>query len=195
MIKGKELQPIVARIFGDVKGYLETEQIQVNCPICQEREGLSEPDGRFNLEINTALRVFRCWKCDNPKFSGGLKRLVRRYGTNVDLQMYVDYAGDEYYYDPDKSDEPTYVELPEEFISFKKMNEFDVLHMEAYRYMIIERQISKETLFKYNIGFCVEGKYEGRIVIPSYNANGELNYFITRAFRRGLKPPYLNPPQ
>jgi hypothetical protein len=194
MIKGKELHPIIARIFGDVRGYLEVEQIQVNCPVCQQRDGLNEPDGRYNLEINTAKKMFRCWKCDNPKFSGSLKRLVRRYGTNVDLQLYTDYAGDEYYYD-DGSDkeEPIYVELPEEYISFKNMNEFDMLHTEAYRYMIIERQISKETLFKYNVGFCLEGKYTGRIVIPSYDATGELNYFVTRAFRRGMKPPYLNP--
>jgi DNA primase len=59
--------------------------------------------------------------------------------------------------------------------------------------MIVERKINREILFKYNVGFCIEGKYGGRIVIPSYTSNGELNYFLTRAFRRGMKPPYLNP--
>ena len=194
MVRGKEFHPIIHRIFNDVKGYLETEQIQVNCPRCQEREGLSHPDDRYNLEINTAKKVFRCWKCDTPKFSGSLKRLIKLYGTSIDLQMYKEYGGDDYFsYEKNDDDEIGFVELPKEFISFKNMNEFDILHTEAYKYMLLERQISKEIMYKYNLGFCVEGKYEGRIIVPSYDSVGNLNYFLGRAFRKGMKPPYLNP--
>lgn len=194
MIRGKEFHPIIERIFKDVKGYLESEQIQVNCPKCQEREGLSEPDGKYNLEINTAKKVFRCWKCDFPKFSGSLKRLIKLYGTNVDLQLYEDYGGNDYFsYEVDNSQENEFVTLPKEFISFKNMNEYDSLHVEPYKYMVINRQINKEILYKYNVGFCVEGHYEGRIIIPSYNVNGQINYFVARSYRTGLKPPYLNP--
>ena len=63
MIKGQEFHAIIQNIFGDVHGYMQTEQLQVNCPRCQEREGLSYPDGKYNLEINTGKRMFRCWKC------------------------------------------------------------------------------------------------------------------------------------
>jgi len=193
MIQGKELHPIIERVFGDVRGYLEVEQIQVNCPRCQQRDGLSSPDGKFNLEINTAMKVFRCWKCDQPKFSGGLGRLIRMYGTHVDYELYKDYAGEFFVYNAEESDEVGFVELPEEFISFKNFNEYDVLHMEAYKYLTLERKINREIINKYNLGFCVEGKYEGRIIIPSYTETGEVNYFVSRAFRRGMKPPYLNP--
>ena len=193
MIRGKEFHPIIERMFGDVRGYLETEQIQVNCPKCQQREGLSIPDGRFNLEINTAKRLFRCWKCDVPKFSGGLKRLIRTYGTKFDYDLYVDYAGDFFYYGSDENIEDIgFLEMPKEFISFKDMTS-DLLHTEPYQYMVLDRKIKKDLLFKYNIGFCLEGKYKNRILIPSYNINGELNYFITRAYKKWMKPPYLNP--
>jgi hypothetical protein len=193
MVRGREFHPIIERIFGDVNGYLESEQIQVNCPKCQQREGLSKPDDRFNLEINTAKRIFRCWKCDFPKFSGSLGKLIRMYGTHVDYELYKDYAGDFIIYDDEKNEEIAFVELPKEFISFKNMNEFDILHTEAYKYMLLERKISKEILYRYNVGFAVDGRYEGRIIIPSYNEGGDLNYFLARAFRRGMKPPYLNP--
>jgi hypothetical protein len=195
MVRGKEFHPIIERIFGDVRGYLEVEQIQVNCPRCQEREGLSTPDGRYNLEINTAKRIFRCWKCDSPRFSGSLKRLIRLYGTKFDLEMYEDYGGDEFYSyrDSEADEEIGYVDLPKEYISFKNMNEFDILHTEAYKYMLLERQISKEIMYKYNLGFCVDGRYDGRIIVPSYDDEGRLNYFLARAFRKGMKPPYLNP--
>ena len=194
MVQGKEFHGIIERVFGDVRGYLESEQIQVNCPRCQEREGLASPDDRYNLEISTSKRIFRCWKCDQPKFSGSLGRLIRMYGTYVDYELYKDYAGDFFVYNPDgDDDEIGFVELPEEFISFKKLNEYDSEHMEAYNYLVLERKISREIINKYNLGFCIEGKYAGRIVIPSYTKNGDINYFVSRAFRRGMKPPYLNP--
>ena len=60
MIRGQEFHSIIENVFGDVQGLMQSEQIQVNCPQCQEREGLSEPDGKFNLEINTGKRMFRC---------------------------------------------------------------------------------------------------------------------------------------
>jgi DNA primase len=39
----------------------------------------------------------------------------------------------------------------------------------------------------YNIGFCYTGHYEHRIIIPSYDSENRLNYFIARSFE---KEPY-----
>jgi hypothetical protein len=197
MIRGREFHSIVNSVFdGDVKGLSESEQIQVNCPRCQQREGLNHPDGRYNLEINTAKRIFRCWKCDEPKFSGSLGKLVRLYGSRVDYDLYKSYAGSISSFelgDIEFEEEEIFVELPEEFIPFSEMNSNDPIHMEAYKYMVLDRKVSYETLNKYRIGFCTRGKYANRIIIPSYNQDGDLTYFVGRAFRKGMKPPYLNP--
>ena len=92
MVKGQEFHAIIQNIFEDVNGYLQSEQVQVNCPRCQEREGLPYPDGKFNLEINTGKRKFHCWKCDEPKFSGSLKRLIYLYGSKSDYDLFKSYA-------------------------------------------------------------------------------------------------------
>ena len=34
----------------------------------------------------------------------------------------------------------------------------------------------------YNIGYAESGEYSGMIIIPSYNEDGILNYFVSRAF-------------
>ena len=122
MIRGQEFHNIIQNIFGDVQGYLQSEQLQVNCPRCQEREGLSHPDGKFNLEINTAKRMFRCWKCDEPRFSGSLGRLVKMFGSHIDYDVYKSYAGIFHDYDLNE-DEKVYapVKLPEEMIPFSQM--------------------------------------------------------------------------
>ena len=44
-----------------------------------------------------------------------------------------------------------------------------------------KRGITKSDILKYNIGYCEEGRYNSRIIIPSYDANGDLNYFIARS--------------
>jgi hypothetical protein len=145
---------------------------------------LSEPDGKFNLEINTAKRMFRCWKCDEPKFSGSLKRLIRMYGTYADVEMYKSYAGafDDYDYEIDEEREYAPVMLPEEMILFSQMDVTNPEHFEAYNYLVNERKISREIILRFRLGFCTTGKYAKRIIIPSYDANGEVNYFVGRTY-------------
>jgi hypothetical protein len=196
MVRGQEFHAIVQNVFGDVKGLYVSEQVQVNCPHCQEREGLAYPDDKFNLEINTAKRVFRCWKCEEPRFSGSLGRLIRTFGTSIDYDLYKSYAGiyDEYSY---KDDEKEYapVKLPEEMILFSQMDATNTEHFEAYNYLINERKITRDIILKYRLGFCTTGKYEKRIIIPSYDKYGEINYFVGRNYDTAnkKKKPYDNP--
>lgn len=196
MIKGQEFHTIIQNIFNDVNGYLQSSQLQVNCPLCQEKEGLSFPDGKFNLEINTAKRVFRCWKCDEPKFSGSLGRLIRTFGSRADYEVYKSYAGSfTYDYNSDDDDEQTFVDLPSEMILFSDMNISDSEHIEAYNYMLLDRKINRDLLIKYRVGFCLTGKYARRIIIPSYDEFGMVNYFVARKYDdyNKKKPSYDNP--
>lgn len=196
MVKGQEFHTIIQNIFNDVNGYLQSSQLQVNCPLCQEKEGLSFPDGKFNLEINTAKRVFRCWKCDEPKFSGSLGKLIRIFGSRPDYEVYKSYADSlTYEYDSDEDDDQTFVELPSEMILFSDMDISNLEHIEAYNYMLLDRKISRDLLIKYRVGFCLMGKYSKRIIIPSYDDFGLVNYFVARKYDlyNKKKPPYDNP--
>jgi hypothetical protein len=197
MIRGQEFHSIVQNVFSDVNGYLQSEQLQVNCPRCQEREGLSHPDGKFNLEINTAKRMFRCWKCDEPKFSGSLGRLIRLFGSHVDYEMYKSYAGiyHEYVSDEEQEEEYVQIKLPEEMIPFSQIESGNLDHFEAYNYIVNERKITRDILLKYRLGFCSTGKYAKRIIIPSFDKKGEINYFVGRSYDpKEKKRKYLNPP-
>ena len=198
MIRGQEFHAIIQNVFGDVNGYLQSEQVQVNCPHCQERDGLSYPDGKFNLEINTGKRMFRCWKCDEPRFSGSLGRLIKIFGNGVDYEMYKSYAGifQDYVFDEDEK-EYIQVKLPEEMILFSQMESGNPEHFEAYNYLVNERKLSRDIILNYRLGFCTTGKYASRIIIPSYDKNGEVNYFVSRYYGNDQKirkkMPYLNP--
>jgi len=150
MIRGQEFHSIVDNIFEDVKGVDVSEQLQINCPKCQERDGSSQPDGKYNLEVNTAKRVFRCWKCDEPKFSGSLGKLVYLYGSNIDKELYKAYSQsyfNEYYQNDDEVIEIE-IKLPDEMILFSNININNSDHFEAYNYMVVDRKLDKEVLIK-----------------------------------------------
>lgn len=196
MFTGQEFHSIIENIFGTTKGYLQSSQIQVNCPLCQERDGLSHPDGKFNLEINTAKGIFRCWKCDQPKFSGSLGKLIRIFGSKVDYELYKSYGGRSYHYNGDlDQNELIPIKLPDEMILFSQAELTNPEHFEAYSYMVVNRKINRELLLKYRIGFCLTGKYNKRIIIPSYDEYGEVNYFVARNYDLNNKKkwPYDNP--
>ena len=55
------------------------------------------------------------------------------------------------------------------------------------------RGITKGDILRYGIGYCDGGLYSNRVIIPSYNSDGELNYFVGRnIYNGGMK--YKNPP-
>mgnify|MGYP003345320596 CR=1 FL=1 len=91
------------------------------------------------------------------------------------------------------------LELPKEFISFDNHGKFitdRVAQIESKHALkfLKSRGITVEDIIKYNIGFCKEGKYEFRVIIPSYDENSKLNYFIARDYKEPSLQKYKNPP-
>ena len=82
------------------------------------------------------------------------------------------------------------IELPKEFKSI--INNNDIIAKKAYKYLK-ERNVTNEDIIKYNIGYCAFGKYKNMVIIPSYDENGELNYFISRSFEKDAFIKYRNP--
>ena len=86
-------------------------------------------------------------------------------------------------------DSPRYVKNDKRDIRVKLPDEFKPLwnggdsivkrHALSYLY---RRGINDDDILKYNIGYCDEGLYSNRIIIPSYDSNGQLNFFVGRDF-------------
>lgn len=82
--------------------------------------------------------------------------------------------------------------LPKGFISFEEGNPKSILYKQAWNYLTKERKLSPETILKFKMGYVSGGFYDSRVVIPSYDVEGELNYWVTRTYVNA-KPKYLNP--
>ena len=84
------------------------------------------------------------------------------------------------------------LELPKEYKKFEDINPLHIPRKEAFNYLK-KRGISQEIIDKYQIGLCVEGEYSGRIIVPSFNKKGELNFFVSRSWDTKSKLKYKNP--
>lgn len=198
MSKVSALTDIIRRVFSDVKND-GNEQIQVNCPRCREQSGMDEDDGKFNLEINLERNVYNCWKCDEPKFRGrNILYLIKEYGSKDDVENFNQVRQD--YFEFGWNEEEKVVEqqelvlaLPDEFIPFTSVDVTIPSHAAAYNYLVMERKVPREVILKHRVGFCVDGRFKERIIIPSYDKRGKLNYFVARSWIKGHRPTYMNP--
>lgn len=157
---------------------------------------VSDPPGKKKLEINLENQQWSCWVCGNTNSSKGksIKSLFKKMGI-------IDIHGDELkLISPSTTitsgDVNVSLGLPKEFLSFesKPKDSLQLIQFkQAYTYLK-NRKLTKVDILKYNIGVCLEGKYENRIIIPSYDANGKLNYFAARDFTDVHPEKYKNPP-
>jgi DNA primase len=156
-----------------------------HCPFCSHH--------KKKLQINLDTQRWHCWVCDSKGRS--IAGLLRKLNVDIrDLSKVKDIYGDEPEYDP-KEEFVIKLQLPKEFkqLYFKPKGLFNPLYNKAIHYLK-ERGITQADIIKYNIGYCEDGIYGGRIIIPSYDADGELNYFVARSFYEDEKMKYKNPP-
>ena len=83
------------------------------------------------------------------------------------------------------------LEMPQGFKSLTRISN-NKSHLRALKYLS-ERGIGKYDILKWKMGYTTEGPFKNRIIIPSFNKAGDLNYFIARTFADDYRR-YMNPP-
>ena len=181
---------IIDEILGERRQHNDYRcQVAYDCPVCSyEIKGLDEGDRKGNLEINYKSNVYKCWSCaETHDTHGSLYKLIKKYGTPKQLKKYQLLKPDiieDYKQRPQKI-----IKLPKEFIPFNSVSQGLKLthyYKQAYNYLK-KRNISDGMIDKFNIGFCYTGIYQNRIIIPSYDKDGSLNYFIARSYLNKTK--------
>jgi DNA primase len=114
--------------------------------------------------------------------------LFDKYGTKEQKKLYNLIKPEELQKQEQKKNA---LKLPEGYTQCKDSNPRFIPHAEAYRYLT-SRGITDEIIEKYQIGYTVTGDFAYRIIVPSFNKNGVLNYFVARSWVP-KKMKYKNP--
>lgn len=183
---------ILESFLGDHRKHNEDSgQISFDCPACSWDKGMPRGDGKGNLEINYHKDVYKCWVCkDTNDMYGSVLNLIKRYGNPKILKDYK-------LFKPDIGINAEYkkhviLTLPEGFKFLKNCTDRDYKYPLAKAYLT-ERGITDDIIDKFNVGYTTQGHFFNRIIFPSYDENGVLNYFIARWFaKEKTKMKYLN---
>jgi len=164
--------------------YPNRGQISFNCPVCDDDRN------KHNLEVNYIDNVYKCWSCgDSEGTHGPLGRIFDKYGNKKHKKLYNVLKPETVV----KRERPKKtLKLPDSFTLFKDSSPVYPVRRQAMNYLK-SRGITDEMIERYGIGFCDKGDHSGRIVVPSYNKKGELNYYIARSWNPMSRAKYKNP--
>lgn len=192
MINRKDKIAFLRRVFGGLSLASDGVNVSVMCPspTCNSRK-----KGMRKLSIQIQTDQAHCWVC-GLKTRNSLVSIIRKAGTNSDVQEYVRsyapkntklFGGDE--------------DLPEEE-SVSMSGNFRLLGLclnsrdpdikRALNYMR-RRGYSETDLWRFRVGVSDDSLFDGRVIIPSFDADGFLNTYAARAASKHLKPNYLIP--
>jgi len=64
----------------------------------------------------------------------------------------------------------------------------------ALHYATNERNLTPIDILRYQVGYCDEGPYSGMLIIPSYNQDNTINYYVGRSYYKQSTISHKNPP-
>ena len=155
------------------------------CPYCGHH--------KRKFSVNVDKNVYKCWVCDTR--GTDLYQVIRKHGSFNDVQRWrvltnkVEINGFEDIFKEPEEEKEEKIHLPKEFISLA--NDVPLAGNNAMNYLR-KRGVTKADIVRWKIGYCSEGKYRNRIIIPSFGMTGYANFFVARSYS-GDWMRYKNP--
>jgi DNA primase len=190
MINSKLIQ-IIESVMG--KGKVTNKgNIAHHCPFCHSP--------RKKMEIQTITNdkgenPWHCWVCNKSgkKLSSLFKALKVSREKISELYKVLNVQPK---YNANQIDSAfrstTALDLPKEYIPLVSISD-SIEYKNAIHYLRAKRKITLSEIVKYNIGYCETGEYSKKIIIPSYDEFGKLNYFVGRAYYDAESFKHKNP--
>ena len=155
-----------------------------HCPFCNHRKPKLEVKMVADEKGNNP---WECWVCNTRGRT--VKSLLRQMNVGkedaIEVLKYVKKGEKITYHDLEV------VELPKEFQPLYSASTTSIIANKVRNYLY-RRGLTDNDFLKYNIGYCLTGDYANRIIIPSYDENNQLNFFVARTFENDFFK-YKNP--
>jgi len=172
------------QVFGSVEIARDGVNVAVKCPAC------SDDSQKRKFSINTDTWKCHCWVCGvkgrNPYrlFKDHIGNEVAEFFKGTFLQG-VNFENTSLDILKDK------IEIPKGFIPLfldKRHIDPDVKNCLSY---LRSRGITRRDLWYFKMGTSLNGRFRRRIIIPSFDSDGELNYFSARSIDNSSRK-YIN---
>jgi len=181
-ISEQKLLTLLQKVLGEGK-IVSKDEAMFMCPFSHHRKP--------KLAVNLTTQYWQSWIDTNAKgrsIFALFKRLQVASNYFAELSKIVKMPKTMKLADTENQ----YVALPYEFNRLTETHK-DFSYRNALGYLK-RRGIESYDIERYDIGYCHGGDYGGRIIVPSYDADNKLNYFLARDFTGNAYLKYKNPP-
>lgn len=185
MIVATDKIRFIESVFGSGRLSARGENIAVHCPECK---GVDKDKKKLSIRLDDDLN--HCWVCGWSACN--LLALLMKHANREDVEKYrrtfLPHANR-------KKDESSVDAIPMIPRGFKSLychfdsNDPDIKSVLRY---VINRGITKRDAAYFLLGVSDDYEYRRRVIIPSYDANGRLNFVTTRAINDVVRPRYVN---
>lgn len=186
MIVVSQKLEILQRLLGTPDIDRKSINAQYWCPICKDSDSKKK-----KLAVRLEDGVAHCWVCGWS--SRNIAIIAPLIGRKDLLQELVSIFG-ETKQELENTKEEKVAKLPKDFnLIGKSINRLirDPDQVACVKYLA-SRNISESVVWSYRLGMSNEGMYRRRIIFPSFDKDGNLNYITSRIASEDIKPKYFN---
>ena len=165
------LKQLLESVLGKSKSARGGEEAVFTCPSCNHH--------KKKLTLNLSTQKFQCWVCGYKGHRAfKLLKAVSASAKAYDLLKEIDSQ-----YNFRKQ---TTVKTPSDSLKLPSggtpiMSSSAILSKHALHYLN-QRGITPQDVVKYNLHYCEQGDLRNMVIIPSYDKDGFLNYYVGRSF-------------
>jgi len=184
------------KIFGNGIQSNQGLNISVVCPICKKTKDSTYD--KKKLVIRTDNFLTHCWICGYK--SKNILELLQKFHKVYTEEYIKGFLKSEELFAEIKEnvEEDKSIRLPLDFELLATADRQDPLVRRYIGYLKsrgIKNINLESSLWYWRFGFSRnDTRYKDRIIFPSFDENGNLNYFTARSINKFIKPKYVNPP-
>ena len=174
--------------FGTLELSRDGDDVSVKCPKCAKPSSTKK-----KLVIRLEDGLFHCWVCGLKGRS--LAYLYKKYAPAYldDVSKIVKSQANSLFSLEDIPEEEEKITIPKGFKLLGpligKAKDPDI---KAALHYCKSRGLSTRDLWHYRIGTCASGRFRRRVIIPSFDEEGKLNYYSARTIDEDTGMKYIN---
>ena len=175
------------KVFGPVVVGNDGINVSVRCPKCGNTSS-----GKKKLVIRLDNDQHHCWVCD-LKGKNLLSTLRKYFPSYIDeyCKKYMT-SSQKFAVSQDSVEENVSIQIPRGFRLLStslSAGDPDIKDTISYAY---SRGLTTRDLWYFRLGTCSSGRFRRRLIMPSFDEDGHLNYFVGRSIDAGNKMKYVN---
>lgn len=166
---------LIHTCFGNYKLSGDEKNLSILCPFCEESGKVTK---KKKLSIDLKAGIYHCWVCESKGRNIG--RVAVKYASNKKAAK----ALLEVYGDPGKPEDVKLSEtivLPEDFKLITNLSEKEAKNYRTHIKYLKNRGITADHCHKFCIGISENFEYRDRVIFPSFDEEGRLNFFLARS--------------